>query len=251
MDPMEIIKRTQRLLADNSPVILTALGVTGTLVTAYLAGTASFQAAHILAEESPHLTTKEKTKLVWKLYIPTGLSAAATVGAVIAANQVQNRRTAAMATMYAVTQRAYDEYRDKIRDKLGPKKEQAARVELAQEKVDKVPQISREVFLTGAGDILCFEDFTGRFFESDQEALRKAQNDVNQQVLNDGYASLTDFYDRVNLPRTAHSDEVGWTADNLLDLTFDAVLTDRGQGTRPCMVMSYRVMPARHFSRFV
>ncbi len=47
----EFAKRTEKLVADNSPAILTAWGVTGTLTTAYLTGKASFRAADLLAKD--------------------------------------------------------------------------------------------------------------------------------------------------------------------------------------------------------
>ena len=45
MNIKKIVAYTTKLLNDNSPVILTALGVTGTITTAYLAVKATFKAA--------------------------------------------------------------------------------------------------------------------------------------------------------------------------------------------------------------
>ncbi len=69
----ELVKKSEKPITDNSPAILTAIGVTGTLTTAYLTGKATFKAAEILQaefEEYRPCTTKEKAQFVWKLYIP-------------------------------------------------------------------------------------------------------------------------------------------------------------------------------------
>jgi hypothetical protein len=71
-------------------------------------------------------------------------------------------------------------------------------------------------------------------------------NDVNFKINNDLYASLTDFYDRIGLERTAMSDDVGWNSDKLLNLRFSTVLSEDG---RPAISISYDVYPLRGFCR--
>ena len=43
-----VLKQAEKFASDNSPAILTALGLTGVLTTAYLSGKASFNAYDIL-----------------------------------------------------------------------------------------------------------------------------------------------------------------------------------------------------------
>ena len=69
----------------NSPIILTALGVSGTVTTAYLTGKASYRAARRLGEEPAWLSNREKVELVWDLYVPAGVSAVVTVGCIVGA----------------------------------------------------------------------------------------------------------------------------------------------------------------------
>ena len=74
--------------------------------------------------------------------------------------------------------------------------------------------------------------------------LRKGMNDLNFDILQDGYASLGDFYNKINLPTTSYSEEVGWTNDNLLDLEFSTVLSEDG---KPCISIGFRVTPVRNY----
>ena len=246
-----LLKTTEKVVADNSPTILTTLGVTGSLTAMYLTGKASFKAADILrreeeASEFDFLLPKEKVQLLWKEYIPAAGAGAFAVVCIIGSNRISSRRAAAMATAYAVSERAWAEYKDKVIEKLGAQKEQKVRDELAQDRVDKNPVSTREVIITGAGDVLCYDSITGRYFQSNVEALRKAVNDINRQILHNMYASLYEFYDLIGLPPTEYSQEVGWNSDNELSLDFSTTLSDDG---RPCISIQYAVYPVRDYYR--
>lgn len=244
-----VAKQLEKYAADNSPQILTGIGVAGTITTAFLTGKATFKAAELLEYEynaGRFLDKKEKGLLVWKLYVPPVVAGALTVTSIITANRIGNRRAAAMAAAYAVSERMFDEYKSKVVEKLGERKEQTVRDEVAQDRLNRNPVSETHVFQGSGGDVLCYEPFTGRYFKSDMEAMKKAQNDTNYAVLNNFYASLTDFYNHLGLDRTDMSDEFGWNSDDLLELTFTTGMSD---DARPCLVMNYKVTPIRGYSR--
>lgn len=254
MDFKQLSNQIPRFLIKNSPAILTGVGVAGALTTAVLTGNASFKAAQIIAlrqgehdlEEKNHLfSTKENFQLVWRLYIPAVGTAAITVAAIIFANRVSDRRTAAIATAYALSQSAFEEYKEKVIEKMTPKKEQALRDELNQDRVNNNPP-EQNLVIIGKGDVLCYEAFTGRYFTCDMETLRKGMNDINQQVMHDSYASLTDFYDRIGLPSTKVSDDFGWNTDELLDLKFSPVIAN---DQRPAIAFEYNLHPVKGYNR--
>lgn len=255
MDIANLLKRTEKLTVDNSPAILTAVGVVGTITTAYLTGVATFRAAEFLSEEALAPLWKDKNtplsmtdefKLVWKFYIPPVTSGLVTVTAIIYANRIGNRRAAAMAAAYTISERAFSEYKEKVVDKLGEKKERAVRDELAQDRVDRSPVGKTEVIVTGGGDVLCYDVYTGRYFSSSMETLKKAQNDTNYQVLNDTYASLNDFYSRIGLATTKTGEEIGWNNDHQLELLFSTTMSD---DSRPCISIDFNVSPVRDYYR--
>lgn len=249
MGILGLAKRLQKLMVDNSPVILTAIGVTGVVTTAYLTGKASIKAYRILEEnEITHdpLTPREKVALTWTCYIPPAMAAVATVAAIITANRVESRRAAALAVVYSLSEKAFEEYRSKVIEKMGEKKEQALRDEVAQDRISR--QVgSREIIVTGNGSVLCHDAFTGRYFLCDHETIRRAENDINHRVIHDSYASLSDLYDLLGLAHTSFSDEVGWNLDKLLDIDISATLTEGTQ--KPCMVIDFKVAPVRHYDR--
>lgn len=248
-------KRAGQLVADNSPAMLTALGVTGALTTALLTAKATFKAADVLREEMENktsdqlasnepieaLTTQEKTKAVWKLYVPAAGTAALTVAAIVGANHINTRRAAALASAYSIMQKAGDEYKAKVLDKIGEKKEAEVRQELAQ---DRVKASDSKLIIIEGKDAICFDQHSGRRFQGSTEGLKKAQNDLNHMLIKNTYASLSDFYDKLGIPRTSDSDEIGWNVDNLLELEIGAVLDDG----EPCISFDYRVMPVRNYT---
>ncbi len=243
----EVAKKAGRLVTDNSAVILTVIAVTGTVTTAYLTGKATLKAAELLGDcESERLETQEKVKIVWKLYVPAAASGLLTILAIVGSNRIGARRAAAVATAFALSERAFEEYRAKVVEKLGERKEQSVRDELAQDRINRNPLGSAELVMMGTGSVICFEAFTGRYFLSDMETLRKAENDINALVIADNFASLSDLYDLIGLDHTSQSDDIGWNTDKLLKLDFSSALTDFG---KPCLSVNFRIIPIRNYNR--
>lgn len=265
MSIASLAKNLERFTVAKSPAILTAIAVTGTVTTAVLAGQASFKAAKIIQdEEAKHivegkaehvpydeeynLETAEKVKLIWQLYIPAFSTCVTTIVAMIAATQIGNRRTAAMAAAYTMTEKAFGEYREKIVEKLGEKKEQAARDELAQERIDRHPMsASKQIITIGDQEVPCFDQHSGRYFSSSMEQIKKAQNDTNFQIIRESYASLNDFYERVGLPMIATGDELGWNTDREVDVYISTTMTD---DQRPCFSIDFNTAPIPNYYKF-
>lgn len=247
------LKALERVTVDNSPLILTAVGVAGTVSVALLTAKASFKAADIILEEQraiaeehafdwPMLSKKEKAALVWKLYIPPVSVAAVTVVAIIAANRIGTRRAAALAAAYTIAEKGFEEYREKIIEKVGVNKEKAARDEIAQERVDKHPLGKTTIIEKGL--VPCLDLYANRWFQSDMQTIQRAEIALNQKIQHgmSMTASVNEFYDLLDLPHIGWGEEVGWDADNILELSITAVITD---DERPGLCMTFRTTPVR------
>lgn len=235
----------------NSPEILTAFGISGVVTTAYLTGKASHKAALVMHEDGliagvpddPKQRLKEQAKLTWKFYIPAGISGVATIGCILAASRGNAQRTAAAVTAYSLTEKAFGDYREKVVDQLGKNKEQKIRDELVQEKVAQTSKGAREVVIVGAGHVLCCEMYTNRYFRSDVETLKRAQNRINQLASTDCYVMLSEFYDIIGLSHTSQSDYAGWDSLREMELQFSAVIAENEE---PCLAFEYNyVKPLR------
>jgi hypothetical protein len=218
-------------LRKNSPTILVSFGVTGTVLTAYLAGKASFKAADELRGKD--LDTKESIKEVFPLYIPAVISGVATIGFIVGANKISSKRAAAAYSVMAISERMFEEYKEKVVEKLGERKEQEIRDEIAQSRVQNNQPSS---IVVGSGEVICCELGTGRYFKSDMETLRKAQNDINAKLVRELYVPLSEFYYMVGLSPTTYSWDVGWVSEKHMDLQFTTVLTE---DSKPCLAFEY------------
>lgn len=256
MNIRTLAKVVERFAIDHSPVILTGVAVAGTITTAFLTHRATKRATEYLYTaheehddleyEDGQLTFRCKARLTWKLYIPPISVAALTVLSTVGANRIENRRAAALAAAYSLSEKAFEEYREKIVEKIGFNKEREARDEIAEQHVRDHPLGHREVIITGGGDVLCYDDYTGRYFNSDMDTLRRVQNEVNYTILNHNYASLNDFYNKIGLSNISTGEEVGWNTDHPLELYFTTTMSD---DQRPCIAMRFQVSPVRHYFR--
>lgn len=260
----DMTNKTSKLLTDNSPAILTALGVTGLVTTAYLTGKASFKASELLREaklmalSTQHgsnvtakelneiLSSKEKVEVVWKLYIPAVTSGVLTTACIVCANRIGTRRAAAMTAAFTLSERAYSEYKEKVFETIGKNKEQKIRDDVAQDRVKNNPPVDGQIIMTTGGDQMFMDAYSGRYFNSNMEDVKAAQNALNHEVLNHGYASLSDLYSQLGLSNTKISDDIGWSSDKLLEMMFSATMTE---DNRACIVMDFMVAPVRSFSR--
>ena len=236
----------------SSTTVLTSMGVTGVVTTAYLTGRASFKAAELIRREEivktlppDKLTNKEKIKLVWPLYVAPVSVGCTTITAIVMANHTASKRIAALTVASGISERALTEYKAKVLEKLGEKKEMTIRDEIAQDRVNATE--NKEVLVVGAGEVLCFDMYTGRYFQSTVEKIRQAENKVNFEILNHMYASLSSFYGELGIPATQYSDEVGWNGlTDRFEVRFSTVMSP---DNRPCIAMEFTRPPMPEYTK--
>jgi hypothetical protein len=255
------VHKLRFLLEDHSTTILTATAVGGTVATAVLTGRASFKAADIIAQEGlwhdtiddpetpgtmigravpVHLSRTTKVKLVWRLYLPPVAVGVTTITSIIVANKISSKKIAALAVAGGISERALQEYKEKVVEKLGDRQGQKIRDEIAQDRVSKNPPNSREVILAGTGEVLCYDMLTGRYFQSTVEEIKRAENKINYELIHFMSASLSQFYDEIGLPPTSYTDMVGWNSENHVEVLFSTVMSP---DERPCVAIDFSRAP--------
>lgn len=256
----ELAKFAEKFLIDNSPGILTGLGVAGSITTTVLAGKAAYSSAFLIQQENMirnasyyeeidgrtvnRLGARKTVELVWKEYIPTAIALTATVTSIIMANQVSTRRAAAITAAFKLSEQMSEEYREKVLKTLGHKKEEEVRAELAADRTVRTPLDSGLLVVSGS-KTLFFDEISGRYFESDIETVRKSVNEINYEINNHYSACLSDFYEKIGLPSTDYSNEIGWNADELLDVRFSAIMVQ----DKAVISINYNKVPIRGFDR--
>lgn len=195
--------------------------------------------------EGGELGKFETVKLVWKGYIPAGLVGLGSIAAIVGATTIHSRRNAAMTAAYMLTERAYTKYKDQVVETFGEKKEEEIRSAIGKKQLEESPP--HEVVVVKDGKTLVLESRSGRYFYSDKEAVRKAQNDINEQIFNSEYASLNDFYRLLGLPSTTDGEAVGFTHANTLSIAYSYAGSAEGE---PCMVIDYHEAPIANYHKF-
>lgn len=246
----EFAKRAEKFTIDNSPLILTAVGTAGVIATAVLTGKAAFKAAELLGPEDDRIdmTKMEMFAFTWKNYVPACGVGLLTVGAVVGANQIGTRRAAALAAAFTISERAFDEYKGKVKETFGAGKEEKVVNAVAKDRMmDNPPTVDNTIIITNDGDQLFQDSWSARYFRTSAESVHQAVNQLNHTIITEGQATLTDFYELLGLAKTRESDEIGWNANKLLDVYFAPVLHDNGQ--MPALAIEYRVVPSRNYFR--
>lgn len=124
-----------------------------------------------------------------------------------------------------------------VESRLGEEKLEEMRSEVKEKTSQDAPV--NTVYIAGE-EVLIMDEYSGRVFKNDVTTIREAVNDTNADALNNVYASLSDFWDRIGLDPTFDSDEIGWSADALLEVAFEPTILE---GKRPALLMRYDARP--------
>lgn len=186
------------------------------------------------------LTPLETVKVTWPCYVPTALAFTFAAGCAVGSQSIHAKRHAALATAYKISETALVEYRDKVVETIGEKKEQAVRDKVAQEQINKTPFIPSDVIHTGKGSSLFLDPLSNRYFVSDKQILHAAENKLNKTMMQSicGSTSLNDFYVEIGLEPVddAVGYNLGWNSDYQIDLD---IRPGESNDERPCFVVKH------------
>lgn len=258
MEKLNIAKITndiQTILTKHSPEILTGIGIAGMVASTVLAVQATPKAIKLIETErelteanNEELTKMDKVKACWKCYIPAAVTGVMSIACLIGASSVNVKRNAALTAAYTLSDSALREYRSKVVETIGEKKEKTIKDKISEDQIKSNPVTKNEVYITDKGDSLCFEPISGRYFKSDIDKIKKAENNLNKRIISDAFnsgVSLNDFYEEIGLPKTNMGENIGWSLDTgLIDIYLSAQVTDDGT---PCLVINCTNPPKYDF----
>lgn len=262
-----IFKTIQDVATKHSPEILTGVGIAGMITTTILAVKATPKALMLIKEKKlfkekeAHegsmftedkesvfkLTPLEVVKATWKCYIPAAVTGSLSVASLICASSTNARRNAALATAYSLSETALKEYREKVVETIGEKKEQVVLDKIAKDKIDRNPVVNNEVIITERGNTLCYDTISGRYFKSDPDMLKRVENELNRRMIDEMYVSLNEYYYEIGLNGTSVGHDLGWNIDKgYIELRFSSQLASDEQ---PCLVVDFNTAPQYDFRK--
>lgn len=253
----KFIKDAQFILSKHSPEILTGLGIAGMVTTTVLAVKATPKAMKICEvtrldrvndyKEEP--TKLEYVKACWKCYIPAAVTGTVSIACLVGASSVNVRRNTALATAYKLSETALSEYKEKVVETIGEKKEKTIKEAIKKDKIEKDPVQQQNIIVTGKGETLCYDELFGRYFKSDIDKLKKIENELSYRMRSDDYISLNEFYYEVGLDSVVAGDSLGWNIDRCpkgIELDYSSQLASDGT---PCLVVGFSTPPTYDYDR--
>lgn len=241
---------TKNTIIKQSPIILAGVGITSVVTTAILASKATIIADQLIKDaenekkkaqgEDATLTTIEKVQAGWKPYVPTIISCAVGVSAITGSVAISQKRQAALAGLYALSETALKEYQDKIEKEYGPKEAQKLRDQINSDRVQNADVPPWDDSVLPQGDVWCYDKFSGRYFFSSAQKISLAVSEVNESIYGGGMCvSLNEFYGILNNDRLGPcglGDDVGWNINANCKPYFTSCLTS---DMKPCLILDW------------
>ncbi len=250
--------RCGRTLKRHTPTILTAVAAVGVVTTGVLSGKASIKASRLLeaekAEKDADLTVLETLRIVTPTYVSTVCVGTATLACLVGVGVLNRRNQTAVAAAYGILDANFKSYRKAAKEVFG---------EDADEKI--IAEVAKSTYLHGNGmfssgviydakfdmsseEILFYEEYTGRYFQSTMPAVMNAQYHLNRNLMLRGDATVNEFFEFLGLEQTPNGDNIGWDLGQMWEqecnwLDFENRLTSL-EGGIECYIIAYGYDPA-------
>lgn len=243
----------------HSPEICMIVGVVGTVGSAIWACMATRKLDDVMEEshkkldsvhedikaitiksgEEPECTMKDCKKSLTTIYLQTGweltklygpsiLLGALSIGSIVTSNRILRQRNAALATAYMTVNKSFKEYRSRVVEKFGKEVDQELRYNIQHNTVETVVQNEdgTQTVVTEEYDVVDPNTLSpyARIYEcgntgwdDDPEQtlwfLRQQQNWANDKLKDQGYLYLNDVFKMLGFQQTKIGHEVGWIYD--------------------------------------
>lgn len=163
-----------------------------------------------------------------KLYGPSVLVGAVSIGCIIGSHNILRKRNIALAAAYATVDKAYKEYRGRVIEQFGEEVDRQLRFGAKKQTISETVKdengeektVEKEVdVIDGAvnSPYSKFFDESSRCWEKDANYnlmfLRRMQSMFNDKLKANGYVFLNDVYDALDIERTPEGQTVGWVYD--------------------------------------
>ena len=246
-------KKAQLTVRKHSPEILMVAGVIGTVAGAVMACKETLELENVLDEckqekmeleeqyamyeqysedalnkDKVKLTIKQAAKIV-KLYAPSVIMEATSIGVIFASNDIMRKRNASMAAAYATLNSMYKRYRQNVIESYGEEVDKDMRFGVKHEKVTEIDEDGNKVKVDARivdldNTALAISDYS-RFFQMGCKGfdassgrynllyLKGTQAMFNNKLIADGYVMLNDVYRELGFDTIPEGWSIGWVYD--------------------------------------
>ena len=252
---VKIYNKSEMKVRKYSPEILAGVGVVGVIASTVMACKATTKLNDILAESKEQLEqiktvavdpayadkyteddAKKDTTITYvqtgvkitKLYAPSVILCATSLGCLLASNNILKKRNAALSAAYMTVDKSFKEYRRRVAERFGDEVEKEIRYNIKAKEITTVDEEGNEVketvkVMEGADDPTTYSDYA-RFFDESCPAwqndpeynltfLRAQQQYANDLLKAQGRLFLNDVYKMLGIDITKAGQVVGWVYD--------------------------------------
>lgn len=245
------VARGVLLSQKNSPTLLFGAGVVGIVASTVLACRATLRVDEILDQHAKKMTEigeleafhqgkpiepfysakdtkKDRTYLtiqtavkIGRLYAPALGLGVASVFCLTKSHNILTQRNAALTAAYATISKAFDGYRERVRDEYGEEKEREL-YRGVEEITHRDPETGKKTksgkkIREGLSPYAVFYDEHNKNWQSTGEHnlffLRCQQNWANDRLKAKGHIFLNEVYDQLGMEHTMEGAVVGWVAE--------------------------------------
>lgn len=239
--------RSALILRKHSPEILMASGVVGIIASAVMACKATLKVNDILDEASEKVTNINHSAEVLpdkysaadakkdlavlkvqtgvslvKLYAPSVIIGAASIGCVLGAHVIMRKRNIAIIAAYKAIDESFNNYRKRIVDEFGADKDRLLKNGITRTASEKVINEDGTVSATVTETVdpngisqyaRFFDEYSTQWSKTPEynlTYLKLQQNFANDLLRSRGHVFLNEIYDMIGVPRSQAGAVVGW-----------------------------------------
>lgn len=188
------------------PALLTILASVGVVATGYFA-----------SEGGKKSVNASDARESIKNYIPAIVTGGSTIACLVTAYILDNNRRSGITGAYILLDQAYKEYKCKVKEVVGDKKEQEINDLILMDKwAEPVKETCISPFLFSENDLdghelyLFYEENYGKYFKATKERVISAEYHMNRNLMIQGQITLNEFYEFLGLPTILQGDDFGW-----------------------------------------
>ena len=165
--------------------LLTCIGAIGVVATSIMAVKATPKATKLLEvsekEKGEKLTKMEIVKIAGPAYIPAAIVGASTIACIFGANILTKNSQASLASAYALLDRSYKEYRNKVNALYGEEADDKVRSEVVNDYYEDYEDYDETIIDEESDDVKLFFDYnTLKMFRAHMSKV------INKTIMNGG-----------------------------------------------------------------
>lgn len=199
---------TIKFVKHNAPTILTVIGSAGVVATAVATAKATPKAIKLIEEETEEkgseLAKFEKFKVAAPAYVPAVILGVGTVACIVGSNKSNKKQQAALSSAYALLDKSYKAYKEKVVELYGEEGDRKIKTEIAKDIYNEKKEEStdKELF---------YDEYGKRYFESTMEQFEKSKYELNRIFHTTDVVTLNDWYGLLGISPIDGGELIGWT----------------------------------------